>query len=153
MNCLAAAPLTGNNKVGPVGMQHLSEALKTNKSLTSLTVARTLGAAAAGRGVTRNSRSWVEAVQSGVGIGAGLCERSVRAISVHVCVCLYARTRVAYMCSAAGGQVGVGGGGGGETAHRRDCVRQGDGVSGVLVLGCEGVGADAEGNPCGRLSE
>ena len=41
MNCLVlllpCLAHTGSNNVGPVGMQHLSEALKTNKTLTSLT--------------------------------------------------------------------------------------------------------------------
>ena len=38
--CLAH---TGNNNVGPGGMRYLSEALKTNESLTSLTIGGTLG--------------------------------------------------------------------------------------------------------------
>ena len=47
MNCLVlllpCLAHTGKNKVGPDGMQHLSEALKTNKSLTSLSIECTLG--------------------------------------------------------------------------------------------------------------
>ena len=44
--CLAH---TDYNNVGPGGMRHLSKALKTNKSLTSLSIGRTLGG---------NSSSW-----------------------------------------------------------------------------------------------
>ena len=47
MNCLVlllpCLAHTDDNNIGPVGMQHLSEALKTNESLTSLTIGCTLG--------------------------------------------------------------------------------------------------------------
>ena len=47
MNCLVlllpGLAHTGYNNIGPDGMQHLSEALKTNKSLTSLDIGCTLG--------------------------------------------------------------------------------------------------------------
>ena len=47
MNCLVlllpGLAYTDDNNVGQRGMQHLSEALKTNKSLTSLDIGCTLG--------------------------------------------------------------------------------------------------------------
>ena len=62
--CLA---YTGYTNVGPIGMQHLSKALETNESLTSLDIGGTLGGTAAaaaagsegGRVVTRKSRGCV----------------------------------------------------------------------------------------------
>ena len=47
MNCLVlllpCLAHTGYNNIGPDGMRHLSEALKINKSLTSLIYRGTLG--------------------------------------------------------------------------------------------------------------
>ena len=82
MNCLVlllpCLAHTGNNKVGPVGMQHLSEALKINKSLTSLSIRCTLGRRQQQLGREGSDKknqglgAEREAAQSSMGIGADL---------------------------------------------------------------------------------
>jgi hypothetical protein len=103
MNCLVlllpCLAYTGNNKVGPGGMQHLSDAVETNESLTSLHIGSTLG----------GNSSWEAGREGSDKKMQGLCvgER-YKAVWALVWICGSAQSGRSFCVhghSASGGQV------------------------------------------------